>query len=204
MDLSIDEVRLLIQGVNAKVLLEARLDNLVKMINKTLTSIDLNPIIATLGEGLTDIVNDTVGGLTGATSSSGNSSANLESRSVGLSYELEHNILYSTNNYRANKHTNRVLAQNGDIVAKHLDDDGNALGQEVVGTYESEMAFTGDERETEFEGQEVTEREYKYTPFHGLTAVCAIYVDAEGTVVGTRVIAEASAGGSSTISEDLK
>lgn len=199
-DLSIDQVRLLIQGVNAKVLLEARLDNLVRMINKTLSSIDLNPIIATLGDGLTDLVNDTVGGLTGSGSESTDSS--LAAR--GLSFELENNILYSTNNYRANRHTNRVLAQNGDIVAKHLDNDGNLLGQEVVGSYDADMTFTGDERETEFESQSVTEREYRYTPFHGLTAVCAVYVDADGQVVGTQVIAETSAGGSSSISEDLK
>ena len=196
-------MRLLIQGVNAKVLLEARLDNLVRMINKTLTSIDLNPIIATLGDGLTDIVNDTVGGLTGSGSDSTSTNADassLEARS--LSFELENNILYSTNNYRANRHTNRILAQNGDIVAKHLDNDGNVLGQEVVGTYKSDMTPTGDERETEFEGRAVTEKEYKFTPFPGLTAFCAIYFDAQGTVVGTQLIAEASGGGSSTISED--
>lgn len=144
-------MRLLIQNVNAKVLLEARLDNLVKMINKTLTSIDLNPIIATLGDGLSDLVNDTVGGLAG-------SSDTLAARDLS-SFELEHNILYATNNYRASRHTNRVLAQNGDVVAKHLDNDGTALGQEVVGTYASEMAFTGDEWETEREGVVVTARE---------------------------------------------
>lgn len=200
-DLSIDQVRLLIENVNAKVLLEARLDNLVRMINTTLSSIDLNPIIATLGDGLSDIVNDTVGGLTGSDSSGSADTGALETRS--LSFELEQNILYSTNNYRANKHTNFILAQNGDIVGKRLDNDGNSLGQDVVGTYKSDMTFTGDERATEFEGQDVTEKEYEYHPFPGLRAVAYVYVGADGEVAGTQVIAEAFGGGSSTISGDL-
>lgn len=47
-DLSIDAVNLLIQNVTAEVLLEARLENLVMMINDTLDSVDLNPSLATL------------------------------------------------------------------------------------------------------------------------------------------------------------
>jgi hypothetical protein len=193
-DLSINKVRLLIENVNAKVLLEVRLENLVSMINSTLDSIDLNPIIATLGEDLGDVVG-TVGGALGSTSST------LTER--GLSYELEHNILYSTNNYRANKHTNQVLAQNGDIVAHHLDNDGNDLGEVVVGNYKTDMTFNGYERETEFDGQAVTEREYIYIPYHGISAVSAVYINAAGNVVGTQVIAESFAGGGSTIGEDL-
>jgi len=192
-DLSIDEVRLLIQNVNAKVLLEARLENLVRMINKTLSSIDLNPVIATLGEDVGSIVNTTASAL-------GSSSSSLAERS--LSYELEHNILYSTNNYRANKHTNQILAQNGNIVAHHLDNDGDSLGQTVVGNYKDEMTFTGYETTVERNGEEVTEREYMYYPAHGLSAICAVYINSAGSVVGTQVIAESGAGGSSTISED--
>lgn len=192
-DLSIDEVRLLIQNVNAKVLLEARLENLVRMINKTLSSIDLNPVIATLGEDVGSIVNTTASAL-------GSSSSSLAERS--LSYELEHNILYSTNNYRANKHTNQILAQNGNIVAHHLDNDGDSLGQTVVGNYKDDMTFTGYETTVERNGEEVTEREYMYYPAHGLSAICAVYINSAGSVVGTQVIAESGAGGSSTISED--
>lgn len=193
MDLSIDEVRLLIENVNAKVLLEARLDNLVKMINKTLDSVDLNPVIATLGEDVGDILNSTAGAVS-------SSSSTLSERS--LSYELEHNILYSTNNYRASKHTNRVLEQNGDLVDQYLDNDGNLLGQQVVGNYQGEMTFTGHETTVEYEGEQVNERQYVYTPYHGLSTVSAIFVDSDGKVVRTQVIAESSAGGSSTISDD--
>lgn len=193
-DLSIDEVRLLIHHVNAKVLLEARLENLVRMINKTLSSVDLNPIIATPGEDVGSVVNTTAGALGSTTSS-------LVERS--LPYELEHNILYSTNNYRASRHTNRVLEQNGDIVDHHLDNDGNSLGQKVIGTYKTLMTFNGYETTVNRAGQEMLEREYAYIPYHGLLTVSAIYTDGAGNVVGTQVIAESGAGGMSTIGEDL-
>ena len=163
------------------------------MINATLNSIDLNPIIATLGADVGNIVNTTVGGLTGSTSS-------LSERS--LSYELEHNILYSTNNYRANKHTNRILAQNGELIDKYLNNDGASQGQRVVGSYKADMKFNGYETTVERDGQEVNEREYVYAPHPGIQAVCAVYTDAQGNVVGTQVIAEASAGGSSTIGDE--
>lgn len=195
-DLSIDKVRLLIENVTAKVLLEARLENLVAMVNSTLNSIDLNPIIAELGESLGDIT-DSVGGLLDGTTSS------LAERS--LSFELEHNILYSTNNYRASRHTNQILAQSGDIIAQHLDNDGNELGEQVIGNYKSDMTYNGEEFETEFEGQEVTAREYFYDPYHGISAVSLVYINGAGDVVGTQVIAESFGGGSSSIySDELK
>lgn len=193
-DLSIDKVRLLIENVDAKVLLEARLENLVEMINTTLNSIDLNPIIAELSEGVGDIVGDLGDTLEGSTST-------LSERS--LSFELENNILYSTNNYRASRHTNRVLAQNGDIVAHHLDNDGNDLGDEVIGNYKTDMTFNGYDWEAEFDGQPVTAREYVYNPYNGISAVSAIYINGAGDVVGAQVIAESFAGGGSTIGEDL-
>lgn len=183
----------MIENVKAKVLLEARLENLVKMITNVLDSIDLNPIIATLGEGVGEVLNstgDAIGDLTGS----------LEKR--GLSYELEHGILYSKNNYRNDKHTNFVLAQNGDIVAEQLDNDGNALGQRVVGNYKDDMKFNGYEIQVRRDGVEVTEREYVYAPYTGLMAICAVYTDAAGKVVGTQIIAESSAGGSSTVGGD--
>lgn len=196
-DLSIDSVRLLIQNVRAKVLLEARLENLVKMINTTLSSIDLNPVIATLGQGIGDVLNSTGNAVGGLGSAVGGA---LSERS--LPYELEQNILYSTNNYRADRHSNWVLAQNGDIIAYKLDNDGRDLGHRVVGNYKDDMAFNGYETTVERNGEEVTQREYVYQPYAGLMAVCAVYFDQNGKVVGTQVIAESSAGGSSTISKD--
>lgn len=130
-DLSIDRVSLLIQNVSAKVLLEARLENVLLMINDTLNSIDLNPILATLGQDVGELLNTTVGGLTGSTSTV-----------ARRSYELINNILYSVNDYSGNTHTNRILAQNGDIVDQSLDNDGNILKQQVVGSYLRDSTYS--------------------------------------------------------------
>lgn len=98
-------------------------------------------------------------------------------------------------------HTNRILTQTGSIVDESLDNEGHVHGSKTIGTYESLMTFNGHESSTQFQGQDVTEREYNYTPFHGITSVSAVYTDAEGKVVGTRVLVESNAGGSSTIAD---
>ncbi|RMZ01168.1 hypothetical protein D0862_06473 [Hortaea werneckii] len=196
LDLSIGEVRLLIENVTAKAVLEARLQNLVSMINTTLNSIDLNPIIATLGESVGEIA-DSATDAVGSTVSS--AAGALEKRS----YELDNNVLYSVNDYSGNTHTNRVLAQNGDLIDVSLDNDGNSSGEKVIGTYESEMSFNGHEVTVEYEGEDVTLKEYRYSPIYGISAICAIYLRDDGSVAGTQVLAESNAGGSSTISEDM-
>ncbi|KAK4540341.1 hypothetical protein LTR36_009298 [Oleoguttula mirabilis] len=193
-DLSIDQVDLLIQNISAKVILEARLENLLLMINDTLNSIDLNPIIATLGQDVGSVLNSTTSAV-GSTVSSAASA--LDKRS----YDLIHNVLYSINDYSGNTHTNRVLAQDGDIVDKYLDNDGNAHGQKIIGTYESAMTFTGYHTTIERNGLQVQEREYRYSPFHGISVISAVYTDGDGSVVGTQVLAESNAGGSSTVGD---
>ena len=164
------------------------------MINDTLSSIDLNPIIATLGSDVGQIVNTTTGALG---STLGSATGSLGKRS----YDLTHNIVYSINNYQGDTHTNRVLSQNGDLVDEYLDNDGNAHGSKVVGSYKTDMSFNGYETTVERNGEEVTEREYTYSPYHGINVISAIYTDAEGAVVGAQVLAESSAGGSSTIGD---
>ncbi|KAK5124444.1 hypothetical protein LTR85_001661 [Meristemomyces frigidus] len=193
-DVSIDQVSLLIQNVSAKVILEARLENLVLMINDTLNSIDLNPIIASLGQDVGSVLNSTTSAVGSAISSA---AGTLDKRS----YDLIHNVLYSINDYSGNTHTNRVLAQNGDIVDKYLDNDGNTHGQKFIGTYASDMTFAGYEATVERNGVEVQEREYLYTPYHGISVISAIYTEAHGSVVGAQVLAESNAGGSSTIGD---
>ncbi|TKA77530.1 hypothetical protein B0A55_02268 [Friedmanniomyces simplex] len=195
-DLSINKVRLLIENVNAKVLLEARLENLVRMINDTLASIDLNPVLATLGQDVGSLLNTTVGGLTSTAASAASSAvSSLDKRS----FELANNIVYSVNNYAGDTHTNRVLAQNGDLVDHYLDNDGHPRGRKVVGSYERDMRFNGYDRTVERNGKEVQEREYVYSPYHGINVISAIFTDAGGAVVGAQVLAESSAGGSSSI-----
>lgn len=180
-NLEIDAVRLLIQDVKAKVLLEARLEKLVEMVNDTLNSIDLNPIIATLGEGVSDVVGS-VGDALGGDSSSGSA----EKRS----FELQQNILFSVNDYTGNTHTNRILAQNGDLIDKSLDNEGNSLGERKVGSYLTEMSPVGTKATVDRDGEAVSEQEFSYEPYRGLKAISRIYTNEAQEVVGTQVLAE--------------
>lgn len=190
-DLHIDKVSLLIQNVTAKVLLEARLENLVLMIDDILHSLDLNPLLATLGSSLNNITNATTDLLTGV--------ASAEKRSVPLNfpltYEAEHNILYTVNDYTGHTHTNRVLSQSGAIVDQSLNDMGHVVSEKEVGNYLKDMTFNGDNVTTTHEGQAVQQLEYVYEPFRGLSVVSYVYVNGGGQVVGTQVLSEAYAGG---------
>jgi len=198
-DLHIDRVFLLIQNVSAQVALEARLGNLVAMINDTLDALDANPALATLGETVGGVLNETagaVGGLAGGVvgGATGGSGSPLAARS----FELLDNILYSVNDYSGNTHTNRVLAQDGNIVDQMLDNAGDVHSSRVVGSYADTMRFV-EERDVVLNGEPVSEREYIYAPFDGLQVIAAVFVTGDGEVVGTRVLSEASGGGSSTI-----
>ncbi|KUJ08238.1 uncharacterized protein LY89DRAFT_338423 [Mollisia scopiformis] len=190
-DLSIDRVSLTIQNVTAKVLLEARLENLVLMIDDILHSLDLNPVLATLGQDLTNITNTTVGALTGATSSL--------KRSVP--YDLAHNVLFSSNDYSGNTHKNRILEQNGDIVDQYLDNDGNIRAQTTVGTYLKDMTFNGENVTVTLGGKPAQKLEFVYEPFNGLSVVSFVWVGGAGEVLGTQVLSERFAGGESTIGD---
>jgi hypothetical protein len=187
------------------------------MVDDVLSSIDLNPIIATLGQEVSDIVDDVtgvVGGGSGSASSSSSSSASgstatatattKRSEHDSRSYPLEHNVLYSLNDYQGRTHTNRVLAQNGSLYDEFLDNDGNEQGRAVVGYYATDMVFNHHNRTVEVDGQgKQFELQYLYAPFPGVEVTSWIYVDATGgKVKRTQVIAEAHGGGTSTISND--
>ncbi|KAK3209174.1 hypothetical protein GRF29_69g1009587 [Pseudopithomyces chartarum] len=205
-DLSIQRVNLLIQNVTAKVLLEARLANLVLMINDTLSSIDLNPILAELGNGLGTIINSTSGLIDDVAGGSGSSNAKRDSLDIHQ-FQLANNILYSIDDYSGNTHTNRILAQNGDLVDQSLDNNGRVSGTKVVGNYLKNMRFNGFNETVKYKGEEVWEEEYVYEPYMGLMAISGIFKSkSTGEVVGTQLIAEARGGGSATIaaSEELR
>ncbi|WQF76690.1 hypothetical protein CDEST_01704 [Colletotrichum destructivum] len=202
-DARIDRVKLGIYNVSARVELEARLGNVVKMVDDVLTSIDLNPIIATLGDTVSDVVDGVADAVENpAESGSGSSDSSSSSSSKAkrdLAYRLENNILYSVNDFSGRTHTNRVLAQNGSLYDVRLDNGGNERGRSVVGHYSRDMTFGGHNRTVE--GGEF-ELQYLYAPYAGLEAFCNIYVDAAGRVVRTRVVAEAEGGGTATIGND--
>jgi hypothetical protein len=100
-DVSIGRVSLSIVNLTAKVLLEALLENLVFMIRDILDSLDLNPALAVLGTDLVNITNTAVSAL---------ESPSIQIRGVPVPYDLAHNVLYSTNNYQGNTHSNRILS----------------------------------------------------------------------------------------------
>lgn len=104
-----------------------------------------------------ELVNTTVGGLTG--SGSGSSSTVAQ-----RSYELIHNILYSINDYSGITHTNRILSQNGDMVDQFLNNDGTILRQQVVGSYLRDMTFNGYNQTVVKNGNVDREVEYVYAP----------------------------------------
>ncbi|EOA84016.1 hypothetical protein ACJQWK_01076 [Exserohilum turcicum] len=212
-DLSVDKVSLLIQNVTAKVYLEARLGNVVSMIGDVLDSIDLNPVIAELGNGLGDILDDAgdlVGGITdgitgGGSGSGSNQTAQAKAkRDIDFhQWDLRNNILYSINNFEGNTHKRRVLAQNGDIVEQMLDNTGAISGSTVVGNYAKDMKFNGFNETVTFKGEEVFEEEYVYEPFLGLYSVSGVFKSkTTGQVVGTQLLAEARGGGSAIIGNE--
>jgi hypothetical protein len=202
-DASIDRVRLQILNVSAKVELEARLENVVEMVNDVLHSIDLNPIVATLGQTVNRVVNNTVGTLTRPVDSNGNTRPVRRSTEGGDDYNLIYNILYSVNDYTGHTHTNRILGQNGTIYDVFLDNEGDEHGRQAVGFYSRDMTFGGHNRTISRDGEPYEyEMQYIYRPFPGLEVISWIYMDPSGKIVRTQVIAEAQAGGTSTISDD--
>ncbi|CAI4219741.1 unnamed protein product [Parascedosporium putredinis] len=197
-DASIDRVKLLIQDVVARVELEARLENVVGMVDDVLRSIDLNPIVATLGQNVRDIVDDAVGVITdpveggsGGGGTGDDASSGAEKRD--LRYNLEYNILYSINDYSGKAHTNRVLAQNGDLVDIKLDNEGRETGRSVAGTFARLMEFTGHNKTISVD-DEVTEYEmqYVYKPFPSIEVFAWVYMNTAGAITRTEVIAGAT------------
>jgi hypothetical protein len=158
-----------------------------------LDSIDLNPVIATLGDDVGKIINGTVGDL-----SSGDYGGKQK-----RSFTMDEGILYSINDFSGNTHTNRMLAQNGDLYDVKLDNDGDESSRVVVGRYDQYMTFTGHNKTVTIDGEiKEFELQYEYTPFPGIESVCWIYVNPAGKVTRTQVIAETFGGGGSTISDD--
>ncbi|KAF2399697.1 hypothetical protein EJ06DRAFT_456687, partial [Trichodelitschia bisporula] len=201
---SIARVRLLIQEVDARVTLEARLENIVRMVDDVLSSIDLNPIIAELGRDVSSIVNNTVGilekppGAKGAKPSAAVGQAGGAARMhVPRSVYAEHGILYAVNDYSGRTHTNRVLGQDGRILDVELDNEGVVHSERAVGYYAVDMKLR--RRDASGEG---AEEQWVYVPLPGLEVVSTVVLDGQGRVVSTRVTSSAFGGGSSVIAED--
>ena len=192
-DVSIESVQLSIDQVNAEVYLEARLENLVLMIGDVLDSVDLNPVILTLGTDLSNVLNTT---LTDVTDSSGL----LSSDATTLSPSLQStDVLYSVNDFSGQAYMNRILAQNGSIVDDYLNSQGQVSRSAVVGYYLRDMSWNGVNSSVSYNGLSgVRGEQYVYQPYVGLSAVCEIYLQG-GQVVGTTVLSESGAGAAATV-----
>ncbi|KAF4437811.1 hypothetical protein F53441_12952 [Fusarium austroafricanum] len=198
-DLGIDRVKLGIYNVTAKVELEARLGNILRMVDDVLESIDLNPIIATLGNtvrNITDDIGDVIGGGSGGGGSSGDNE-DLEKRD--LTVRLENNILYSVNDFSGSANRNRVLTQDGFLYDIYLNNQGVERRRKQVGYYTKDMKFTGHNKTITGDKGVEFELQYTYAPYHGLSAYCNIYTDPSGKVLRTKIVAEAEGGGAATI-----
>lgn len=95
-----------------------------------------------------------------------------------------------------------MLNQAGNIVDEFLDNQGTIHGQSIVGKYDTDMRFNGHNHTATFGAKKAWELEYVYEPFPGLSVVSAIFVDDGGAVLGTQVLSESSAGGSSTVGDN--
>lgn len=200
-DASIDRVRLSIQNVTAKVELEARLGNLLQMVSDVLDSIDLNPIVATLGRTIGGVNNGTTDIIDGGNGGGGGDSSGSTVQKRSLEYNLAYNILFSVNDYSGRNHRNRILAQNGSIYDVYLDNNGRETSRQLAGDYRSDMTFTGHNKTIEHDGVPVEqELQYLYSPYTGLEIVALVYMDiVSARVVRTNVVAGAEAGGGSYI-----
>ncbi|KAF7313188.1 hypothetical protein MKEN_01005300 [Mycena kentingensis (nom. inval.)] len=206
-DASIDRVKLVIDDVRAKVLLEARLGNVLTMIGDVLDSLDLNPVLATLGQDINKVVGSVTGSTTTSSAPSSTPTSDLGRRSNPESFPLAENVLFSINDYAGNTHTNRVLMQTGAVVDESLDNAGHVTARTTVGTFAT--LFTPltqpnhpDGIKTTKNGVTVTEELFMYAPLPGVEAISAIFFDDANRVVAAEVIAEANGGGTSTISDD--
>ncbi|KAF4946980.1 hypothetical protein FSARC_14074 [Fusarium sarcochroum] len=202
-DLGIDRVKLGIYNVTAKVELEARLGNILRMVDDVLASIDLNPTIAALGDGVADIVGDVGDAISNDSGTSEDAEA-VEKRD--LTVRLENNILYSINDFSGSAHTNRVLTQDGFLYNIYLNNQGVEKSRKEIGYYSKDMKFTGHNRTITVDGGVEYELQYTYSPYHGLNAYCNVYTDPSGKVLRTKIVAEAEGGGAATIAneEELK
>ncbi|KAI5201898.1 hypothetical protein E4T39_05058 [Aureobasidium subglaciale] len=172
-DLSIERIHLLIQDFDAKVLLEARLENLVQMVDDVLRSLDLNPVIATLDPGIGNIVNkpgDTVYGLLSNNGSGPRSNSNAK-----RSFMIDDKILFSANDFSGNSHTNRILEQHGDIIEQDLENNGHVSSSRVVGSCAKDLKFTGHDDIVPRGVEEV---------------IVAIFFGATGEVAGTQIFSQ--------------
>ena len=110
----IQKVNITIAGVHAELELIIRLGHLVDIVNRTLQSLDLNPLLINLLDTVTDVVENVVGAVDG--------------------------LLGSV--IQGNTRLNFIIDNLGNIVQEVVTDAGNILSS-IIGNYQQNMTYTG-------------------------------------------------------------
>lgn len=115
--IAVDKVNITIDSVEAELELEVRLGQLVQIVNRTLSSLDLNPALINLIGAATDIVEGVIGAVDGLLGSITQGDTTL-----------------------------RFLIDNlGNIVQETVSGGGDAVSS-IIGNYRQNMTFTGAEK----------------------------------------------------------
>jgi hypothetical protein len=178
-DVGIDKVRLTIRGVRAEVLLKVRLDNVAKIIDRTLTTIDKNPQVF---ERVIQGVENTVGTV-----------GNVANTAVGPGGALTQTLnnatqpggLLSQTVNQLGQTVQRTIDTTGNIVERTLDNTGNVLNQRTLGSI-SNLGGSVLSETTNAAGQTV--RRVRDTS----GAVIELTLDQAGKVINSRVVSQAT------------
>ncbi|KAF3913186.1 hypothetical protein AA313_de0205472 [Arthrobotrys entomopaga] len=160
---SVQKVNITISDVEAKLELIVRLGHLVEIVERVFSSLDLNPLLISAVNGVTDIVDTVVGAVDGLLGS-------ITQGDTKLSFLID-NL--------------------GNIVQEVVQGVDGSPVSTIVGNYQANMTFTGEEKQL---GNGLLQKTYSYSP---LNALVNIVFNAAGQVVQA-VVAKASGGTGST------
>src|SRR5687768_8047553 len=185
-DASIGRVKLDIRGVEAEAYLEVRLDNVARILDRTLTTIDRNPQLL---ERLLTTVDRTVGTV-GGVANTALQPGGVVSQTVGtVGRTLENvtapgGVLTQTVN-TLGQTVQRTLDTTGNIVERTLDTTGNVLSEKNVGRLLDMQVI---KETTNAAGQSV--KQVRDTS----GAVIEYTLDSAGKIVNSRVVSAAQGG----------
>ncbi len=112
--IGIEKVNITIAGVHAELELIIRLGHLVDIVNRTLQSLDLNPLLINLLDTVTDVVENVIGAVDG--------------------------LLGSV--IQGNTRLNFLIDNLGNIIQEVVTDAGNILSS-IIGNFQTNMTYTG-------------------------------------------------------------
>jgi hypothetical protein len=186
-DATIGNVKLEIRGVEAEAYLTVRLDNVAKILDRTLTTIDNNPQMI---ERLLTTVDRTVGTV-GGIANTALQPGGVVSQTVGTVGRTLDNVtapggLLTTTVNTLGQTVQRTLDTTGNIVERTLDTTGKVVGEQNVGKL---LDLPVVNQTTNAAGQTV--KQVRDTS----GAVLEYTLDRAGKIVSSRVVSAAATGG---------